>query len=89
MNKLEDNNISKHVRTELLKQQMDIMIDIIEKAGLLNEFSKYCETLESCEVEGFDDLCIKFAKNYSEKFHIVPEEERYNKTYFCNTRDII
>lgn len=71
------------IRKTFLNQQVDIILDIIEKAGLLLEFRAFTESEEIFNIKSFDELCTEFAKKYPEKLHVISNSDRYNKIFLC------
>lgn len=69
-------DLPQETKNAFLKQQIDIVINIIEKAGLLLEFLSFVESEEAFKVKSFDELCIEFAKKYPEKLYTVPSKDR-------------
>ncbi len=53
------------IRKTFLSQQVDVILNIIEEAGLLLEFQDFTESEEAFKVKSFDELCtVKYILKY-------------------------
>lgn len=67
--------------------KIDVILKIIEDAGLLVQFESFIHSPEAFNIENLDDLCVEFAKKYLEKLDVIPENERYNHIILMNKVD--
>ncbi len=74
------------IRNYFINMEIEIVIEIIEKSGLILEFNNFLQSEQS--FNSLDELCTEFAKKYPEKFHIVSEKDRYNKILLCSPIEI-
>lgn len=74
-------DLSSEIKQTFFKAEVDIVLEIIEKAGLLLEFGRFVESEDAFNVKSFDEVCIEFAMRYPEKLHIISEENRYDMIF--------
>lgn len=81
--KLDDcilNAVSAHVAQSMNNAQMDIMLDMIQEAGLCQEFEDFIDS-DDHQYTNAEEYFTEFAKLYPDKFYIVPEEKRHAETH--------
>lgn len=88
-NRMKSNNLSEilswHIQTSLLKIKIKIMVEQIKEVGLDNQFIEFIESNEVGDVGDVGDVeevFIKFAQKYPDKFYIVPQEQRSEYSSF-------
>jgi len=86
MNEIHIDDLPPEMRANFLNKQMDVILEIIEQAGLLLEFQAFTESEEVLKIKSFDELCTEFAKKHPDKLFIVPTEDRYTKAFFCTSK---
>ena len=83
MNEVKIDDLPPGIRKYFFNKQIEIMLETIEKAGLLLEFKSFLDSKEALNVSSFGELCTLFGNKYPEKFYTVSLEERYNKIFLC------
>jgi len=87
MKEIQFDDLPTQIRQTFLKQQMHVILDMVEKAGLLLEFQDFIESQKDSFIKTLDELCTGFAKKHPEKFYVIPTEDRHNNIFICNTKE--
>lgn len=58
------------------KTEINIFLDLIKEAGLLNEFIEFTTDESTFNFQKWEDYFTEFAKKYPKKFHITPDDEK-------------
>lgn len=85
MKEVHESELPVYMQHTFLKHKIDIMFQGVKDAGLEKELLEFIKSTEINDALDCEDIFVKFAKKYHDKFYIVPEEERINKVYFAHS----
>ena len=71
-------SVPDYIKRAMDKTELKIALQVVIDAGLIKEFEEF---VNNSEFGHRDEYFTEFGKLYPDKFYIVPEDQRYSKTF--------